>query len=168
MENVAVLFDRYRPLIDQHSNRLAHHFKVDEDVARSESYLAFMEAHHTWEPTLSKFDTYLINRMRYRIARWIERKGGTRRYREIPVAFDAYQPTYHDVPEDRYEALSQDASDVIALALHPPVEVWSDCLFRGGSKRALRSSLRAYLIEQGWSRRRVSDAFADIAEAFEA
>lgn len=62
-------------------------------------------------------------------------------------------------------ALGYDADYVVALVLDPPLDLGQAVQAKGGQSRNWRSSLRAYLRQQGWSSDRVNAAFKEIQEA---
>lgn len=160
---MTVAFENYQDDIERYARTFASRYGITIDEARSEGFMAYMRALEKHDPRRASFRTCLINYMRWQILNWIARRGSTRTCREVPADWDQSHPIWQD--EDVWSEISQDACDVIALALHPPVVVWDDCLAHGGSKRNLRAALRRHLLGHGWPRERVNAAFDEIREA---
>ena len=145
---------------------LSHRYHIPHDEVLSECYYAFVDACQYHDPTKSRFETWLISRMRFQIMRFIEKQG---RLSLREVSFTDYGLV--DPVDDREllhrHVLSDDAITAIALALKPPEPVLNECLRLGGEKKHLCAALRHHFHKHGWSCGRVRKTFLEVREALE-
>lgn len=162
-------FDNARSRIAEQARYLSRCYHVSHDEVLSECYFAFVDACHRHDPAKSAFETWLINRMRFQIMRFIEKRG---RLSLREVSFTDYASEFDpgsiiDARTLHARLLSDDAITAIALALKPPAPVMDHCLRLGGEKRHLRRALRDHLRSRGWSCGRVRRTFLEVREALE-
>lgn len=150
-----------------YSYRRNHGGDLDEMIGLGHE--AFMAAYKSWQPGKGMiFTSYLATCV---LRRLMDNYRVGRRHR-MPQA----GPMAAMVPDTRgpitgfdlaeFAAnVSDDARRVIELTLETPAELAAIAAGKGGSPCNLRSSLRAWLIETGWTVQRVRDTFAEVGAA---
>jgi len=63
------------------------------------------------------------------------------------------------------DGISQDARTIIILFLDTPKEIYDEALSNGKSHRHLKASLKRYLLQIGWTLKRITDSFEEIKNA---
>ena len=164
-DDLDALYTRSLPIIhacvQRHIKKYGGHY---EDLVADASLL-FMFAHRRFNPALNKWTTHL-----YRVVS-CELISGVRSnlqklkgYKQAPLddVHEYWEGVEWDL-ETACEKLTEDATTVVALALNPPRRVRRLASKRGGSFANLRTTLRAYLLQEfGWASTYVTELFAEI------
>lgn len=143
----------------------------DMDEVVSEAHWHFVRAYQRYDNTRfkSSFPTYcrfliwheLLEAMRRRMAQ--QRRQGVQV--DFPEELPAREPPVFNIP-DFVEGLSEDAQQVVKIALDAPKDVQLSVMIRGGNTpQNIRLSIREYLKDLGWTTREITDTFLEIRRA---
>lgn len=152
----------------------------DFDELMSEANVAFLDAYESFDGS-SSFSSWLrlnvwgkcVDAVRNRLdeqRRYKRVKDDTRS--GIPVQFTADSDGLAEGIPDRscsgwkiggmFEELTEDAALVVKLTLETPAELEAVVRAKGGQPRNLRSSIRNYLAEMGWTACRIAESFNEV------
>ena len=154
-------------LLDRTVRAFCNAYGGDWDTLRADANSIFIEAWHRYTgaaPWHTHLNIWVWNEL-YDALR--QDRGYRRKYRVQYLGDAVLQAAAGPVPggfdvEQVTASLSTDAATVLRMATDLPTEVAAVAAARGGTPRNLRSSLRAYLREMGWTAARVSESFAEI------
>lgn len=132
------------------------------DDILSDANTAFLEAYESWEPEKSSFTSWLrlrifsttVNNLRHSCR-------DHARYEHVDDS-QLTRPTGSFDPKSLLEELTEDARIVVQLTLETPAELEAVVRAKGGQPRNLRSSLRSYLAEMGWTACRIAESFNEV------
>lgn len=142
----------------------------DMDEICSEAHWHFIRAYQRYDNVRfkSSFPSYcrfliwheLLEAMRRRMAQQ-RREAAV----EVPEELPARPAPTFNIP-DFVEGLSEDAQQVVKIALDAPKDVQLAIMIRGGeTPKNLRLSIREYLKDLGWTAREITDTFLEIRRA---
>ncbi len=139
----------------------------DFEELNSEANLIFMKACSTYNPEKGQFSTWLVFLLRNGLIDNLKKR-----------IKDSQHVTYGDIDEHRQDGshqnhflinlkdqLKEESKDVLSLILDMPKDLEAMTLLRGGHPSNLRSSLRDYLLEYGWTVNQIKNSFLDIKKA---
>jgi RNA polymerase sigma factor (sigma-70 family) len=141
------------------------HAKHGGDIEElvSEANVAFMKAYKAYSPDRhTKFSTFLY------CVIWNHLLTFIRDNRSMPVVDTGSVVDNRPEPFmvwDFVEGLTEDAATVVGLVFTSPAELVEAAEGKGNQIRNWRSSIRRYLLNQGWSTDRVIECFSEIAAA---
>lgn len=168
---IAETYADYEKLIYATVKRFMDRYGGDFQEMLCEANYAFMKAFYAWDAGRAKFSTLLVwciwNALK--TLRNNKIKDETR----CPVHIDAENDdgkslagNLQDVTfEYNFENLTSDARDVMNLILNAPDDLFDAVIAKGGQPRNWRSTLREYLEDMGWTRRRIMQSFIELRSA---
>jgi len=152
-----------KPVILAACRDICNRFGGNFDDVLSDANSAFLEAYESWEPGQSSFTSWLrhrifstaVNNLRHQC-----REQGRREHVEESDIPDYNRSTWN--VRQVLEELTEDAALVVKLTLETPAELEAIAQAKGGQPRNLRSSLRQYLAEMGWTAYRIAESFNEV------
>ncbi len=138
----------------------------EPDELLQESFLYFMDAldRFNGQGDWKQWVMYRIKKNLLERARTIQyqkySRPHDRNYDVLHCADTACPHTFEEVLQE----MPLDAFVVTKLALDPPTVIQQEISRKGGSPRNIRSSIRRYLMDLGWSAQRVADSYSQIAD----
>jgi hypothetical protein len=161
-------------------NMIGNGVLYDQEQALSDANLAFVKAHLNFDNHIASFNTHIGFRV------WVALKNALRQnYKKMkPLSFSELDSDGQQQIENKLsnrnkqfteeehhsnnwmEDISSDAKEVLNLVLHPPKDVMF-LLFEQGREyiSTHRKCLKEYLVDCGWDRDRIEEAFEEIKEA---
>lgn len=163
----------------------------DFDELMSEANVAFLDAYRTFDGS-SAFTSWLHTRVWYSCVsfvrdrleeqsryKWREAERATvdgisiRSIGDASLASESIHNGVENVPDrrstwrigDLLEELGEDARLVVSLTLETPPDLERVYQAKGAQPRNLRSSLRQYLAEMGWTAVRIAESFNEVRRA---
>jgi len=152
-----------KPVILSAVRDICNRFGGNFDDVLSDANSAFLEAYESWEPEQSSFTSWLrhrifstaVNNLRQRC-----REQGRRERVEDSDIPERNQPAWN--VRQVLEELTEDAALVVRLVVETPAELEAVVQAKGGQPRNLRSSLRQYLADAGWTACRIAESFNEV------
>lgn len=172
-ENTTEDFAKVERLIKHTCAKFIQKYGGDLDEYIAEANLTFLKAHKTYKKELSAFSTYLVRCIQNRL-RDLQRNDFQKRKYAKTVSMDALLPDGESKLSDgisdkfvsKYDLseFSDDVQTVVKLVLDTPKEVsvhvmLDDVLGVRCRSRSFQGALRTYLEQQGWSFKRIMEAF---------
>lgn len=154
----------YEDYITSIAQRFVRRYGGDPDDALGDALVAFVQGHQKWSEgnVTTGYDQCIYN--------WIwfglldKRRPQLTRRGTVQACGDAIA-TYSDKCRDLQawlSELSDDAREVVVLTLDAPKALQQAADAKGGTPRNIRSSVRQWLLGQGWANARITTAFAEI------
>ena len=150
----------------------------DFDELMSDANIAFLEAYANFDGS-SSFSSWVRQSVWFKCVDSIrDRLTEQQRYKRlqddtkngVPIQRTAHDEQVDGIPDTfstwslngLLEDLTEDARIVVQLTLETPVELEAVVQAKGGQPRNLRSSLRSYLAEMGWTACRIAESFNEV------
>ena len=153
----------------------------DFDEAMSDANIAFLDAFDSYNGS-SAFTTWVRTRVWYALITSARKKAEERgrrtrnladeKVRGIPCSSGVGEDgaSMFDVPDrsrcsrlrEVIEELGEDARIVVQLVVETPAELEQVWEAKGGQPRNLRTSIRQYLADAGWTAARIAESFFEI------
>lgn len=137
----------------------------------SEAHEVFLVAYETHDDLLGSFTYWLTFKLKKHMME-LTRRAIMRNNRLSRVDADLTMIARPEAVEPfdwrRFASdLSDDAATVVKLVFEEPIDVTLAILQReqGPTPKAIRSSIREYLRDLGWTVRRISESFSEVARA---
>jgi hypothetical protein len=146
-------YEEYKPLLNNmvyNKSQASPHVDLHELRAKADD--AFLEAVKTWNPEMSAFKTYLVNRVRYKFKKM--------RQNTIPRIAEHYLPTNSQPQQfklvetlDMVNNLSATTRKLVIFIFHTTEVVLN------------KRNIRQYLGQKGWPLRTIDNCFIEISQA---
>lgn len=166
----AETYEDVRGIIRHAANTFLTKYGGDRDSIHADANAYFVGAYCKWDQAAAKmsFQQYVFYAVFYGL--FDARRKDARRNAKTPIAAIEDPETLVDAAgPDRLttllETVSDDAKAALTLVLCMPQEIAQAAAAKGGSPRNIKSTLRSYLLQIGWSASRVADCFAEIKGA---
>ena len=146
--------------------RICKKWGGDFDELMAEGQAVFMAAFDSYTPASgTQFTTWLVNQLRWNLTDQVRTRIG-RNKRFEPVDDQQITGCYRDwKPADLLDDLHEDARLVAKLVIDTPAEIAWIYERKGGQPRNLRSTIRDYLADLGWTTVRIAESFREVARA---
>jgi len=146
--------------------RICKKWGGDFDELMAEGQAVFMAAFDSYSADSGiQFTTWLVNQIRWTLTDQVRsRIGRNKRFEQV----DDQQIAggYRDwKPADLLDDLHEDARLVAKLVIDTPEEIARIYFAKGGQPRNLRSTIRDYLVDLGWTTVRIAESFREIGRA---
>ena len=163
--NVAETYKDVEKLIYSTVWQVVRRYGGHFDDLLSEANQVFLEAYESFDGS-SSFTNWLRFNVWWRLVD-VQRSTHRERSRYVPVEdVDIAERTRSDWRmQDMIEELTEDAALVVKLVVETPAELEQVYRAKGGEARNLRSSIRQYLIEMGWTAARIAESFVEVRRA---
>lgn len=140
----------------------------DEDELIQESFLYFVRAIDDFDGR-GEWAKFVLYRLKMNLLENARRIQHRRACRPIDHNYELSnlmaQPDHRHKLDQLLEELPLDAFVVTHLALAPPPAIQEEIDRKGGTPRNIRSSIRSYLMDLGWSASRVAESYSKVADA---
>jgi hypothetical protein len=146
--------------------RITKKFGGDYDELLAEANVIFMAAWDSYDLNCgTQFTTWLVNQIRWGLTEQVRNRiRAGKRFSRV----DAEQLSggYRNwKPSDLLDELGEDARLVASLVIDTPADIAWIYERKGGQARNLRSTIRDYLADLGWSTMRIAESFREVARA---
>lgn len=159
--HLLIAWDAMKGLVFQTAYKFHWRYGGDLEDTLSEAQELFIHGCNAFDPDRSKLPYYL----RYRI--WKGLLSRKRRLRKIRMREEPLKDehSYNDVTSDDWrQGLSSDAIKVCEVVLSPPIDI--ECILADTptTKWYRQRAVRQYLLDLGWNKRRIREAFQEIMQ----
>lgn len=146
--------------------RIAMRFGQEFDELMVEADVIFMSAWDSYDPTYgTQFTTWLVNQIRWGLTEQVRTQFRNRKKFEAVDAEQVAGGYRNWSPSDLLDELNEDARLVASLVIDTPAEIAWIYERKGGQARNLRSTIRDYLADLGWTTVRIAESFREVARA---
>jgi len=140
-------------------------YRTPWDETLSVAHEGFLEAFEGYRPELASFATHASQKVRSKLFEW---QRTTMRRTILGKIVDhnvELIPQDHFLLIDFLDELSEDAREVVCLALDAPRDIVHSLVVKGITPRNYKAAIREYLKDCGWCTARIAESFQEIAEA---
>lgn len=137
----------------------------------SEANEIFMLAYNTYNPKKAQFSTWLVFLLQFKLIDNLRERIKDSRHIKYGCEYGGLQKHIQDETMNDYfllrlqDRVQEEYRDIISLILDMPRDLEKMVLKRGGKPRNLRSSLRTYLKNHGWTKKQICAGFDNIKQA---
>ena len=164
--NASETYEECRKLIYSTVWSVIRQYGGDFDDLMSEANVAFLDAYESFDGS-SAFTSWVYSTVWYRCVDFVgSRLENQRRFQSVEddtTIPDRRRSSWRI--NDMLEELGEDARLVVKLTIETPAELARIADVKGGQARNLRSSLRQYLADMGWTAVRIAESFCEVQRA---
>jgi len=135
------------------ARRLAKQYNLPIDDVISEAYFAVAQKIEKFDPEKAALGTYITMVVTRQVCTYLRYKQAAFR-KAVKNNFDDF-----DVAETVKECLDSDIQEVVAIAM-----VFSE---HGHRSKSIKRKVEKELVDRGWGRNRIAEAFESISESLE-
>ena len=146
--------------------RICKKWGGDFEELMAEGQVVFMAAFDSYRPDCgAQFTTWLVNQVRWNLTDQVRERFRTGKRFE-PADEQQSAGSYRTWnPADLLDELGEDARLVAGLVIDTPAAIAWIYERKGGQPRTLRSTIRDYLADLGWTTVRIAESFREVARA---
>lgn len=134
----------------------------DFEELKSQSFLAFMESYKKYKADENaSFSTWMTNQIRFSLINNRIKESRFSRYRQSDAIRQSYCSRLHEILTD----LEEDAKTIVNLIFETPADLMELIAKENGEMKKVKSILYFYLKNNGWSRRKIANAYLQIRRA---
>ena len=160
MLTIEEAYEQAKPIIYSLVNRYPMNDRQRLDLLAEANYW-FVRIYHSYDPSKSSLTTWVYTKLEKQLLAIRRRE---QQHNTCSLVIDVAER------EDRLgkllDSLTREAQEIITLLLDPPPEfTLRVCRKRTPSPKIARTAMKEWLLSSGWTRTRISEAFAEIREA---
>lgn len=164
-KNASETYDECKTLIYSTVWKVVRTYGGDFDELMSEANAAFLDAYRTFDGS-SAFTSWLRQRVWYSCVSFVrDRLDERSRYEPAEDVQIADRNRSSWSIQQMAEDLGEDALLVVKLVVETPTDLERVYQAKGAQPRNLRSSIRQYLAEAGWTAARIAESFNEVRRA---
>lgn len=147
---------------------MAQYGGFEFDELSAEANLHYIRAFNDYDATQSKFTTHLITYIKNGLFWYIRDE-----YRQAHISIDDENTNIDSLQTipfsliDLFDEMEQDTYTIIHLFFNAPKEIIELALSNGKHQKHMRTSLKNYLHNMGWTIRRITKTFEDLQNALQ-